>query len=646
MFENFPTTEKAKPTQEAIRASFENKENEIIKKGTDFLENLEPEKFKNKVANLLLAFSLFAGASTAFAGEQNIGKENLPSMGEEQAFQVAEKNKIAGFDWGKISVKISGENREIKGSTAENIENGGYRNSEFYKGTTSQEVNNALSFIGSTISSAQNYSQFINKLATSQGSFSEKQKAIMLQQVGQLFGETYNYDMLASGDHVKISEDAMLQALKTRNAGGTAESGICGNIHNAQMEIAKSLGIEHTWLQSGSTRWGGQHIWTEMILGDGAERKIAFYNYGELILTDTDNYAEAMGVMERYNESVSIFNNYASNGDWMLQPVESSAQKVMKSAAGIEESTDILKHNLEEGKIMRVERGIDVSISPETKELEINTGTIGLSVTNYKNIYNDPYQSLNEMTAVGGNISFGNEKFGAKVGATILNTDINALSGESVVMNTIVGMLEANYVDEQNIIKGEYGELTGRVGANIIAAVSQQIGSTEGPKASYTEGMGEGSTGGTLSFVNPDKTNEIFISATAGARAQTNNFEEQDLVFKKTAENFVVGAKVKVFEGKVINMELGKSNFDWGKSSSLKVGFEGENFNVSAEHRKEKSDYGMLVPSSEKNEMNVSYKAGPKMKISFFGAKTTNKYQGGQDESVISAGAKLEVLVW
>jgi len=48
MFENFPTTEKAKPTQEAIRASFENKENEIIKKGTDFLENLEPEKFKNR----------------------------------------------------------------------------------------------------------------------------------------------------------------------------------------------------------------------------------------------------------------------------------------------------------------------------------------------------------------------------------------------------------------------------------------------------------------------------------------------------------------------------------------------------------------------------------------------------------------------
>ncbi|OIP64396.1 MAG: hypothetical protein COV32_02065 [Candidatus Yonathbacteria bacterium CG10_big_fil_rev_8_21_14_0_10_43_136] len=74
------------------------------------MEKAEPEKFRNKAANLLLAFSLFAGASSAFAGEQNNNKENLPEMGTEQAFQVAEKsgvkNQIADFDWAKIADKI------------------------------------------------------------------------------------------------------------------------------------------------------------------------------------------------------------------------------------------------------------------------------------------------------------------------------------------------------------------------------------------------------------------------------------------------------------------------------------------------------------------------------------------------------------
>ena len=65
MFENITTTEKEKLTPEEIFANFEKKEKVIKKEGTDFLENLAPEKFKNKAANLLLAFSLFAGASSA-----------------------------------------------------------------------------------------------------------------------------------------------------------------------------------------------------------------------------------------------------------------------------------------------------------------------------------------------------------------------------------------------------------------------------------------------------------------------------------------------------------------------------------------------------------------------------------------------------
>lgn len=660
MFENFPTTEaeKGKPAQEVFRADFETSENKTIKEGTDFLENMEPEKFKKKSANWLLAFSLLAGATSAFASEQNTDRDNLPSMGEEQISQSAEssakKNIIAGFDWQKITNKIEvsiGTKREkFNGVHAEEIMPFMYgvpsfgvivTESEFYKGVTETDAYRAYNSAGSSIYYSASNDDFISNLTRSVAGFSDMQKAIALQRIGLHISETYNYDMLDTGEHVKVSDDAMFQALKSQysNYYNTTKSGICGNIHTYLTKTAESMGLE-AWLQSGATVEGG-HIWTGLVLGSGEERQITFLDGGVLIPTGTLNYKDALGVAERYHHAVTVLDSFVGNTNEVLLPVESRAQDVVKKAIGIEPSTARLGRNLLEGEIYKEETGLEISVSPETKEIKLTSDHIGLEFTNFQNSTNNPYQSLKDLNALGGSTRASNENFGVEAGATYLQMNTSDLHGGSVTTNEVVVTLEADYVDKKQLSKNEYGEFLLNFGTTLEAAIKLPPGIKN-----LKEGITEGAFGGRMIYLDPNNIGKFYIDASDVFRGQVNNFEEQKLAVREASRNFSVGSEVKVFEGSVLNMELRKSKLDWGESSGAKAGLTGGEFQGEIGYEKKSSDYERFIPSSEKIEIGFGYKGGPKWEVNIIGAKTTEKYKDAQSNDVYNAEVKLKMHLW
>ena len=88
-------------------------------------------------------------------------------------------------------------------------------------------------------------------------------------------------------------------------------------------------------------------------------------------------------------------------------------------------------------------------------------------------------------------------------------------------------------------------------------------------------GMGEGSFGARIIYFDPVNVGKFYFGVSEVYRGQKNDFQNQDLILKKAAENFVVGAEIKVSEGEIVNLEVAKGNLDWGESLSVKGGLAG-----------------------------------------------------------------------
>lgn len=665
MFENPSINKNEHPTEAEIRADFESREKEGIKGGTNFLENLEPEKFKNSVANLLLAFSLFAGASSAFAGEQKIDKD-LPAMGEEQQViqirgKVNEKNNIAVFDWEKVSKKIGisigATNEDVKEFHAEaiapfwNADIVGFAvteaRSEFYKGVTGTDAYQSKYFNYQLMENSQDSSDFFTNLSvlSQKGpvGLNDKQKALALQQLGALLNETYNYDMFDSGERVEVSNDKMFEALKNQyyyqGTDNPFKSGICGNTHTFLTRTAEGLGLE-AWLQSGSLPRGA-HVWSGMVLGSGAEKQIAFLDYGMLIPTGTLNYKDALGIAERYHQSASIFTSFVGNETEVLFPVKSRAQETIEKASGVEGAGNKLEKNLETGKVEKGDTGVEININQEVKKIKLTSNNFGLIFFDFKDSFNNPYQSMADMNAWRVHANAKGENLGVEADATILHMNIKDLYGGSVSKEAIITRLAGEYIDKKQLTKGEYGKFLLNFGATFEGAVKFP---TEGRAL---EGVaGEGGLGARLIYLDPSNLGKFYVGASEVLRGQASDSQNQKTIVKETAKNFVVGGEIKVFEGNITNIEVGKKDLDWGKSLSIKGGVEGETFKGNVGYEKKMSDYERFVPSSEKIEVGVSYKGGPMWEVDVIGAKTTEKYKDAQSQDIVTGEVKLKMFLW
>ncbi|MFA5997600.1 MAG: hypothetical protein WC791_03900 [Candidatus Paceibacterota bacterium] len=682
MFENIFKNSQEHPTDAEIIADLESKEADLQKDAVSFFENMGPEKVRSKSASLLLASVLSFNALSAYAGEQGADKVALPDMGEENIVQMAqkstEKNSVAPFDWSKIaktieiSAGITVEN--TKKYNTENIDSRDWRaieNSSFYGDFKNQywevspapgerhfesyegQAEKAFVTAARGSSSAQ---EFFDNLALQSNEFKdERQKIIALQKLGERLGYVYDYDMEKADTHVTLSEDAIFQALKDPLH---YTAGICGNIHTFIMKAAQSMGME-AFMQSGSSEWGGKHVWVGLVAEKDNKKEIIFLDYGTAIPTGTLNYKDALGVAERHHREVAVFNNYVGDEHGVLFPVDSRATEVLKRAAGIEDPTIGLERNLERGVMETGESKFEVKISPETKEIKLGSNTIGLTFFNFQDAYQNSYQSLKEVNAWRGNVGVYGEKGGIGASATVINMSIKDLEKrawwedkkESSVSEVITSLF-ASYIDNKQFTKEEYGQFKMNWGATLSAAMNAPLGDREeGSKENYVGGEMLGAVGARLIYLDPNNVGKFYIDASQEHRLSINDFQEQKIFIKKVSDKIKIGAEVQVFEANILNLEVGAKKSDWGDTLSLKSSVSDGDSKISFTYEKSKSDYERFVPSSKKAEIEAVGQFGPKWEISIIASDKNEHYKGGDafnggNNDILNLGIKAKMLLW
>lgn len=656
MFENIFTAKQEK-NPEIIKENFENEEGKVVNEAVSFLEKIEPEKYKNKSVNLLLALSLFIGASTAFAGEQKTDKE-LPDMGEAQILKKQDKknskNQIANFDIKKIIPKIEismgGRMENLKEFSGEAIRLGEESNSSFYKEAPFNTFYNTHILTNQLLAISKNSEDFFRNVSSLESRLSDIQKANVLQRLGAMANETYNFDMLASDSYVEVSDDKMFEALKSRYSSldSNIKSGICGNIHTFLTKIAMSMGVE-SWLQSGASAGGG-HIWSGMVLGEGGQKQIVFLDYSTLVPTGTLNYKDALGVMERNHKSISIFGNFVENNGGMFQ-VKSRAVEVVEKAVGVQGQLNILESNFRKGEIQENERGVEVRITPETKEIKLTSKMLELAVSRFDDVNNNPYQSMEDMSAFrfGARSVNDTKSLGVDLQATVLHMDVKDFYGGTVGKNDFVGRVAFEYLDEKQLTKRKYGEILANFGATLEVALSTSLGKKEDKRLSnltYSSATGGAALGTGLIYLDPNETGKFYIRAEEVFSPRMNDFQNQDITIWKTEEKFIVGTDIKVFEGQVLNMEATKSNLSWGESLGIKGGITGGDIKVSAGYEKLDSNQDRFLPSTEKSKLELGYNAGPKWRVDVIGSKTKEQYKDAKSNNIYTAEVKLRMFLW
>lgn len=637
---------------------FVEKENALLEKSGGFLMNLAPEKYKKKATALLAAFSLFASASSAFAesGEKEITKEKLfPENYAAEIAKESEKNEIApkSFNIKKIAdnitISIGGKIEKISGPAGEAIDNAGYDDiikTEFYKNFSGAENNEVVGIFSDSFYGSKDAKSFFEFLNNQKENLDDRQKVLFLQRLGGLLGQTYNYDMLENGERVEVSDEKMYEALRNLYINGKAsQTGICGNIHTFLTKTAKSLEME-AWLQSGfqkgtTKNTGGNHIFSGLIAEIDSKKQIVFLNYNTLIPTGTLDYRDALGVWERHNESVATFNSYVGDENEILFPVETAAQKEIKKSAGFEKTEEMLGKNLERGEIVK-EKGLEINISPESKEIKLSKDSIILSYYNYQNVYNNPYQSLNDLNALRLALRHKGEKIGAEAGVTTVFMNINDLYGGNVSQNDIIGRVVLEGMESRELTKGEWGKLVLNAGATLQAGMRLPM---DREIEFLTMGaMGEAAGGARLMYYDT-KNNKFYIGADVLGRGQMNDFQNQDLIVKEALKKITVGGSVNVYEA-TVDIKASGGLADWGKSVELSGAVQTKGgYKLGATYETEKSEYETLKPSSEKIGIEAGWR-GPKWGFTISGTQTAEQYKGAEQEKSYGIEAKMNILVF
>lgn len=643
------TAETLNEKEEAIEslpknlAEFKEKEDGLVNRASGFLMELVPEKYQKKATALLAAFSLFAVTSSAYAeGNARAEEQLLPEDTIEHVLQTNEEDELYPFDWksvaDKITISVGAKIEETQEFNGEGIRNSFYGDiilTDFYKGLSVVESNNVSSILSSAIYGPEGAKSYFELLTSQRENLDDRQKILLVQRLGGLLDQTYNYDMLESAERVEISDDAILQALKE---GGT--SGICGNLSTFEMKTLKALGME-AFLQSGSVG-GTNDIFTGAVADVHGEKQIVYVTYwGEAISTGTLNIEKAGSIFERAMSSIATFNSFVGNEHEILFPVETAAQKEIKKSTGFEKTEEMLAGNLEQGKVYK-EDGLEIHISPEVKEIKLSKDSIILSYYNYQNINNNPYQSLDDLNALQFALRYKGEKFGAEAGVATVFMNINDLYGGKVPQNDIIGRLAIEGMESRELSKGEWGKLILNVGATLQAGI--RLPMDRGMESLTAGGMSEIAGGMRLMFYDM-KDNKFYIGADILGRRQKNDFENQDSLTKEALKKITVGSTVNVYEATVDLKAVGGLT-DWGTSLELSGAVETkEGITFGATYETEKSEYETLKPSSEKIGVEAGWK-GPKWGFTISGAQTVEQYGDAEKEKSYDIEAKINILAF
>lgn len=651
----------------------------IQEKIGETIDGLTPDKFHGKSGKFvrwLTALSIFIGSSSVFAkgaeaqdiekklkGIQNAITETLKKPDDQKPTSVLSTEKEtmpateiaeAKFDWKKLvrNIEISGgliaeQIPPFQTGTVEKI--GNYqqlKNTEPYKDLTlNKYYENTYAFFNSVYRS-KNAVDFFRELDRQKDRLDGQQKTLFLQYLGDFLGDTYNLDMLEKNEHVGISEEKMFQGLKMMAEEGTKlPTGMCGNIHVFLTKAAKKLGME-AWLQSGTSESGVGHVFAGLIIpkGNKDDKQIAFIDYGKLIPTGTLNYRDALGIAERHMGRIGALDTFVGNEKEVLFPVKSRAAEVLEAAAGLTDTRRGMEKKLYEGSVAQRPEGLNISLSPEVKSIALNTRHVGLLAFKYDDSYKNPYQSLENLEALRGSFYYQNRKLDVEADATILQLGVKDLQGGIIKHPETIGRLSAGFIDSLKLSKSQYGEFLLNFGATLQIAMRLPM---EGENLKNRINlMGEGGIGARLIYLDPKNIGRFYVGASEIFRGQTDDFENQNIIIKEAARSFTLGADIKIREGKILNLETAKSQFDWGQELAVKGALVGKKWKGTAEYAKTTSDFPRFIPSGQRVDIGVGYRGGPKWEIDVIGFKEQEQYADAPSRDIYGGEVKLKIFLW
>lgn len=664
MFKKEYTEIKEKPLEQPVEKLKEG-EKSIFNKAADFLENLPGKVLeKSRRAKAIAAFSLLLQASTIFtesAWAQENKKYTPEDLNNEPSAELNLKTQPileSAFDWKKIvnEINISYENPYIPKKTFEteeikdvNVTSKNWKETKFYGTQKEDFIKQPEDFYKTEILKAKDVDEYFSNLETVNSKFNDRQKIYTLQILGQKLGINYNNDLAKAKDKsIEISDEAMLESIQTNSP-----SGICTNIHYFMIKSAQRLGME-AWLQNGYVP-SGNHEWMGTIAkknDNPNEKQIVFIDYDAVIPTGTLNYKEALGIMERRNKEISLFDSFVGDTKEILFPVETYAQETMKKTAGFDKQTgETLSETMETGEIER-EKSLDIKFNPETKSMELSRDHIGLYYLNYKDSGN-VYNSLEELNAARGTLRVGGKKLDIEGDITIMHLDIKDLGTRLFPRDAVISRLAANFVNTHSMTKEEFGKFSLRYGATFEAGIANFLAEGE-HKAKQTSkikdiGKAEADLGIRFMYINPAETGKLFLEVQEAFGRKRDDVQNQEFIIQEIMKKITVGGEYKTHEGNLVNLDAAISELKYGRNFLLNASINGLKFNF----MKEVSDYERFKPSKE--ELGASFSSPlvlsksnnqPIGEINVFGAIGKEKYKNANPQKTQNVGVKMRFILW
>ena len=496
----------------------------------------------------------------------------------------------------------------------------------------SEKESEKITEVAEKYTDAKNFSDF-EKMLSEYTDLSDRSKAYILQIFGEKLGEKYDYALLAGGKSKVYDPNEQLAAIQDRSE----SSGICTNIHVFGARIAKALGLEKVWLQTGYTKNNIGHLIYGTVMNLSGKDEIVFFDYGSFVRSGTMDYQKALGVMERQMGSIKLFDStlYLPDGN-VVSPQSFAQQKLNQSLGMVENPSGLFSKKKEKS----VETKISFTISESDKKIKLQNNHLFFTLEKFQNPGN-VYNSLDRYDYS----TLGYRQNGFEVSAGYLSFDSKGFfdNKNSADFLTFQAQARKTFSSENYSLKNADPENIHNLFyhlnlfAQTLAALPQK--NTDQGLQMKTQVFVEPK----IIIANPEKNNTFYLSSGAffksyleGAEKQQDSYMTDDIFAKS-------GLEIVVNEVK-FNPELSVHKKSFGEEKDLKISIEGlanKTLSFSYSYKDSQSDYQDLIPDSQTQSLSATYKKD-NFSLSMFAQSQDRQYsQADREDYKISLEAKI-----
>jgi len=444
---------------------------------------------------------------------------------------------------------------------------------------------------------------FFRSVSAQKDNLTESQKIMFMQNLGYIFGENYDKELVATGKSAVANGDVPIEdiidaAAKYFGEGKHIPAGVCRHINPALARIGAELGLDtfSTEIESGS----GGHVVAAVRTSKG---NIEYVNYSTLIPTEISDINKAYSILEESYGAVSPGNLLVSSDSGkIIGKMQSEAGKTMFEAADVgrvRESVDQLLNNneriIDNGKLSLAE-------NPNLDKYKINKNSYVLSFTRFDGSDQD-YNSLANMISIG--IDKG-EKTGLNSGIMIFKKNIKGLGsgGRGLITDQdIMAHLGYKFKDEKklpaNFNLGFAAALEG-----VMVYNNNSIEKNFGDSISASEG--NAAAGIRIAFADPSKPYSFYIQESLRGGIYNKTIQEgYNPKFQIEETSFKVGAEYNTHRVDVGFVGEYK-DLSYGSKEDLSLDLYKGDVEIRLNTARTQSDYKTIFPSSTESGIQIT----------------------------------------